>query len=193
VSSLPSFVDKPTIIGNRVRLRPLTVADTDVVMETLADVEAMRLTGTHREFTEAAVRATLARWSNQDDRIDWAVVEHATGEHAGEVVLNDLDPHNASCGFRIALTGRYTGRGLGTEATRLAVGHAFDTVGLHRVELEVYSFNPRAHDVYVKAGFVHEGTRRHALCWDGEWIDAHVMAILAHEWANRADRTPAPR
>lgn len=99
------------------------------------------------------------------------------------VLLNVLDEFNRSCGFRIALAARANfGRGFGTEATRLVLGHAFDTVGLHRVELEVYRFNPRARHVYEKVGFVHEGTKRQALCWDGEWIDADLMAMLASEW-----------
>ena len=70
-------------------------------------------------------------------------------------------------------------RGLGSEATRLIVDYALDNVGLHRLELEVYAFNPRARHVYERAGFVYEGTRRDALLWDGEWVDAISMAILA--------------
>jgi RimJ/RimL family protein N-acetyltransferase len=104
---------------------------------------------------------------------------------AVEVVLNDLDTDNQSCGFRIALTSAHTGRGLGTEAIRLMLGHAFDIVGLHRVELEVYAFNPRARHVYEQVGFVYEGTKRQALRWQGEWIDTQVMAMLADDWAAR--------
>ena len=80
---------------------------------------------------------------------------------------------------------RAFGRGLGTEATRLVLAHAFDTVGINRIELEVYDFNPRARRVYEKAGFVHEGTKRQALYWDGAWVDAHLMAMLAGDWSAR--------
>lgn len=54
---------------------------------------------------------------------------------------------------------------------------------MHRVDLEVYAYNPRARRVYEKAGFVYEGTKRQSLLWDGAWVDAHVMSILADEWA----------
>ena len=107
-----------------------------------------------------------------------AIGQPATGEYAGEVVLNDLDPANRSCGFRIGLRPAFQGRGLGSEATRLIVDHAF-AVGIHRIELEVYAFNPRARHVYERAGFTLEGTTRDALLWDGEWVDAHVMSMLA--------------
>jgi RimJ/RimL family protein N-acetyltransferase len=178
-----SFADKPTLTGELVVLRPLTDTDVPAVMASLADADTMRLTGTHRRFTADEVTATLRAWAARDDRIDLAVVERATGRYAGEVVLNELDPDNLSCNFRIALTSDFTNRGLGTEATRLILGHAFDTVGVHRVELDVYSFNPRARRVYEKVGFVYEGTKRHTLRWNGEWIDTYAMAMLADDWA----------
>ncbi|HKN96894.1 MAG TPA: GNAT family protein [Pseudonocardiaceae bacterium] len=178
-----SFADKPTLIGELVVLRPLTDADVPAVLASMADAETMRLTGTHRRYTADEVAATLRAWSTRDDRIDLAVVDRATGRYAGEVVLNELDPDNLSCNYRIALTSDFTNRGLGTEATRLILGHAFDTVGVHRVELDVYSFNPRARRVYEKVGFVYEGTKRHTLRWNGEWIDTYAMAMLADDWA----------
>jgi RimJ/RimL family protein N-acetyltransferase len=55
-------------------------------------------------------------------------------------------------------------------------------MGLHRVSLEVFDFNPRARHVYEKVGFRHEGTGREALLFDGEWIDVHYMAVLSGEW-----------
>lgn len=186
-----SFADKPTLTGTLVALRPATAADTDHVMRSLADPETLRLTGTHRHFTAEEVRAFRAAAATDPHRLDMTVIERATGDYAGEAVLNELDTDNLSCNYRIALTdGVATGRGLGTETTRLMLGHAFDTVGLHRVELEVYAFNPRARHVYTKIGFVHEGTRRHALRWAGEWIDAHTMSILADDWAISAARAP---
>jgi RimJ/RimL family protein N-acetyltransferase len=55
-------------------------------------------------------------------------------------------------------------------------------VGIHRIELEVYDFNPRARHVYEKIGFIHEGTKRDALLWDGAWVDCHCMALLEPDW-----------
>jgi RimJ/RimL family protein N-acetyltransferase len=102
---------------------------------------------------------------------------------AGEVVLNELNVHNVCCGFRILLQGpRFYGRGLGTEATRLTIGYAFKVLGVHRIELEVHDFNPRARLVYEKIGFVHEGTKLDALRWDGQWVDCHIMALLNRDW-----------
>lgn len=178
-----SLALKPTLTGDKVVLRPVEPADVATTLE--PDPEADRLTGSHLDGLTVADRE---RWyatrADFDDRLDLAVVDRATGRYTGEVVLNDLNPVDRACNFRIVLFyDRNRGRGLGTEATRLILAHAFETVGLHRVELSVYSFNPRARRVYDKVGFVYEGTKRDALCWDGEWIDADTMSILAPEWA----------
>lgn len=172
------FAHKPTLTGERVVLRPVTVDDVPGLAAMLADPDGRRLTGTHATFTGEQLRTWYATRAGQADRLDLAVVDRESGRYAGEVVLNDLDGDNLCCGFRISLGPAARGRGLGTEATRLVVGYAFG-LGLHRVELEVYAFNPRALAVYEKAGFVREGVRRDALRWDGEWVDAIMMAVLA--------------
>jgi RimJ/RimL family protein N-acetyltransferase len=178
-----SFAHKPTIVGKQVLLRPVDASDAPGLIQMVREPEVARLTGSHRQFEDDELVRWYATRAEHDDRLDLAIVERATGEYVGEVVLGDLDIHNRSCWFRICMIGpRAFGRGLGTEATRLILGHAFD-VGVHRVELEVYDFNPRARHVYEKVGFRHEGVKRQALHWDGAWIDAHIMSILAPEWA----------
>ena len=181
------FAAKPTIEGERVILRPVSADDAPGLMELLGDPEGNRLTGTHARFTAEQARQWYASRGEHDDRLDLAIVDRASGEYAGEAVLNDLDRDNRSCGFRIGLRPGFLDRGLGSEATRLIVAYALDTVRLHRIELEVYAFNPRARRVYERAGFVHEGTKRQALRWAGEWVDAELMAILA------TDPRPRPR
>lgn len=175
----------PTLVTERLRLVPLGPEHFDGTWAALQEPEVMRLTGTHTRFTAEGVRAWLAGLAGQDDRADWAILrtgeDSATSDHIGEVVLNDVDADNRSAGFRIALAAsRWFGHGYGTEATRAVLDYAFGTLGLHRVELEVYAFNPRAQRAYEKTGFVVEGRRRDALLWDGEWVDAVVMGCLRH-------------
>lgn len=177
-----SFAEKPTLRGSLITLRPVERADAVELART--DPETDRLTGTTETFTLERLEEWYATRGSQTDRIDWSIVENASGAWAGEVVLNDLNAHNRSCGFRIMLQGPpFYGRGLGTEATRLAIDYALRTIGLHRIELEVYDFNPRARRVYEKIGFRHEGTKRDALLWDDRWVDAHLMALLATDLA----------
>jgi RimJ/RimL family protein N-acetyltransferase len=74
------------------------------------------------------------------------------------------------------------GRGLGTEALGLLLRHAFLTLGLERVELQVDMGNLGARRCYEKAGFVMEGVKRHAYYRDGSFCDLGMLSVLREEW-----------
>jgi RimJ/RimL family protein N-acetyltransferase len=60
--------------------------------------------------------------------------------------------------------------------------YAFNTLKLHRIDLEVYDFNPRAQHVYKKLGFVEEGTLRDVLFWEGKFHSAIKMSLLEPDY-----------
>ncbi len=130
-------------------------------------------------LTREQTRAGLVRARERRDRADWAVVRIADGVVVGEAVLMDLDEDNASMTYRVALVGPAEfGHGYGTETTRLVRDFAFGPLGLHRLALEVNSFNAAAIAVYRKVGFVLEGVRREAVQRDDGWHDVHDMALV---------------
>jgi RimJ/RimL family protein N-acetyltransferase len=182
------FQVKPTLVGKLVTLRPIRAEDADLLDRIIRDDdEIARLTGSIHRSDEDSMGLPIERlreiyggWATAEDRLVLGVVDNASGDLVGEVVLNEWDEGNRSCGFRTLIGAAGRGRGLGTEATRLTVEHGLRTMGLHRISLEVYDFNPRARHVYEKVGFVHEGTGREALLFDGQWIDVHYMAILGN-------------
>ena len=192
MTATPDFAAKPTLTGERVILRPYLDADLPGLRAAMADLDVLRLTGSVHSDAEARepvspeqekARLDWFRTRNQTDgRLDLAVVDKASGACVGEAVLNEWDPGNESCNFRVLIGPAGQDRGLGTEATRLVVGYGFERLGLHRIALEVYAFNPRARRVYEKAGFRVEGVLRESLRYGDQWIDATVMSILAPEW-----------
>lgn len=175
----------PTLAGERIRLVPLGLQHAAALFESLFEPESARLTGTHRTFTRAEIDAYCASRAEQDDRLDWAIEDAVTGQYAGGIAVNEVDFDNETGGFRIDLVESYRGRGIGPEAIALMLGHLFDEVGLHRVGLEVYAFNPRAQRSYMKAGFVVEGRVPESLLWDGERVDTILMGLLRADWLAR--------
>ena len=169
---------KPTIVGSQVTLQPFSPDHLPAIWEMINDPEGNDLTATDEVFSFAQVEQWYGTRNDADERLDLAIIENATGEWAGEVVLNEYQTKNdereeaEQASFRISLRGpAWFGRGLGTEATDLIVAHGFDHVGLDRIVLEVLARNPRARRAYEKAGFHVTGTKAE----DGEdWIE---MAI----------------
>jgi RimJ/RimL family protein N-acetyltransferase len=180
---MDAFARKPTLTGEKVLLRGFTHDDVQPLAGIFTDPELLLHTGSiGAVFDLEDLYQVYAARQTAPDRLDLAVVDRASGELAGEVVLNEWDERSRGCNFRIALGPRGRDRGLGSEATRLILGYGFEVAGLHRISLYVYDFNPRARRVYEKVGFRSEGTEREVLWHQGAWVDATRMAILDHEW-----------
>ncbi|WP_308295860.1 GNAT family protein [Streptomyces sp. ISL-96] len=185
------FSLKPTLIGERVLLRPFSSDDVPAMRAVLDDPEVCKYTASAPgDLTPERLRSWYTTRDDQTDRLDLAVVDRATGRCVGEAVLHEWDAPNRSCRFRTLLGPDGRNRGFGTEACRLMVRHGFEQLGLNRIALGVYAFNPRARRAYEKVGFVSEGTEREVLLHEGEWIDATSMSILAREWATHRGHPP---
>ena len=179
--------NKPTIVGRRVTLRPMVASDADDVWADLHDAEGIRMTGTHMTFGRDQIDSWCATRAEQAHRLDLAVIDRESGVWAGEVVVNDWDGDNRSCGFRISLGPTGRNRGLGREATMLIVDHVFDVINdppVNRLSLEVYEFNQRAMAMYERVGFRREGVLRQALRWGETFHDAVVMSIVRSDRVN---------
>jgi RimJ/RimL family protein N-acetyltransferase len=59
---------------------------------------------------------------------------------------------------------------VGTEALSMFVQYGMEELELHKISLEVYSFNPRAERVYQKIGFKLEGVKREDFIYNQEYI-----------------------
>ncbi|MEM7111021.1 MAG: GNAT family N-acetyltransferase [Chloroflexota bacterium] len=169
---------KPILYGRTINLRPITVADAPAMFASLSDAESMRLTGTTETFTYEQVEQFCQKISQAANRVDYAITLKDDPAYIGEAVLNEIDWEAKTADFRIALgSSAYFGKGYGTEATQLIIHHGLYTLGLERITLEVYDFNPRAQHVYKKLGFAQNNVLPNALCWEGNYHDALVMNV----------------
>lgn len=80
---------------------------------------------------------------------------------------------------------KYWGKGYGTEAMALILRYAFMELNLHRVSLNVFSYNERAIRSYQKNGFVIEGKISNLVERDGKFWDVYYMGILKSEWLEK--------
>ncbi len=69
-------------------------------------------------------------------------------------------------------------QGVGSATMARLVEWATQNPIITRLELEVFTDNPRAVHVYEKLGFQIEGCKRQAVVKDGQYHDTYVMALL---------------
>lgn len=129
------------------------------------------------------------RQRKDESSLSCAILTRAEGRLIGSCGFTNLDRRNRAAEVGIAIGDpAYWGKGYGTEALRLLVGHGFAELNLHRIALRVYDFNVRAIRSYEKLGFQHEGRLRQALFREGRYHDVLVMGLLAEEWRQMGDR-----
>jgi [ribosomal protein S5]-alanine N-acetyltransferase len=76
----------------------------------------------------------------------------------------------------------FAGQGLMLEGIRLAINHAFYTLGLHRVEANIQPRNITSTNLVERLGFTKEGFSCRYLKINGEWRDHERWALTVEDW-----------
>jgi ribosomal-protein-serine acetyltransferase len=181
---------------------PLPIAP-DAVLRPFAETDAGELTA-----TIAANREHLARWlpwaesHGFEDSVDYLARKRAQVEaddgFEGAIVLDGrivgaagfhaVDWINRSTSIGYWLAAEAVGRGLMSGAVRALLGHAFDTLELHRVVIEVVVDNARSRAIPERLGFREEAVLRQSKLIRGRYEDAVLYAMLAPDWSESPAR-----
>lgn len=180
---MSAWRETPTLRGAHVTLRPLSRDDRDALVAAFA-------TGLETAFTIVPNEQTIDAWYDNLDR------EKAAGRVLPFVVLDAAGTVSGTTRFlriaqrhkRLEIGGtvyakRVQRTGLNTEAKKLLLGHAFDTLGAQCVQLRTSWFNRASRKAIERLGAKMDGVLRgHMIMPDGHVRDSVVYSILANEW-----------
>lgn len=181
--------DAPRIEGSTVLLREQRESDAPRILQARSDERSAYWLGEScgPEDLDDAVAYVRARQAQMaaGTALYWAVADPADDDLLGSVALHDLDgPGGAEVGYWAHPRAR--GRGVMTEAVRLAVRHAFIPVedgglGLEKLRLVSAVDNAASRRVADAAGFREVGVERQGTrCSDGRH-DAVIYDLLASD------------
>lgn len=101
----------------------------------------------------------------------------------GNISLQSIDFINRSAELAIIIGNKkYWKRGLGTEACRCVLYHAFMRLGLERVWSGTSILNKGMNNIFKKLNFTKEGVFRKAILNFGKLVDINCYSILKEEW-----------
>ncbi len=174
----------PVLAGRHVTLRPLDRADRAGLLAAFGDGLA------HVFATIVPTEATIDRWY---DAIETQVaagralpftVRDAAGTICGATRFLRVNPVHRRVEIGGTLYARRVQRtGVNTEAKRLMLAHAFDTLGCQCVQFRTNWHNRASRAAIERLGARMDGVLRgHMITDDGEVRDSVVYSILAHEW-----------
>ena len=103
-------------------------------------------------------------------------------EFAGQLTVTNITGGSARWGqVGYWVDERYAGQGVIPTAVALATDHCFDTLGLHRVEVNIRPQNAPSLRVVEKLGFRDEGLRERYLHIAGQWCDHRTFALTVED------------
>jgi RimJ/RimL family protein N-acetyltransferase len=155
-------------------LRALQPADCDRLLSWIDSSDALWQWSGPRSFTWPLDRGQLLRdvAAHAGSSVGLFAGIDEDGEMVAHVLIDAQHHHGLGLIGRVAVAPEQRGRGLGAALMRATIRHGFDELGLHRLQLTVYTFNVAAIATYRSVGFVVEGlardsTRGVAGRWDG--------------------------
>jgi ribosomal-protein-alanine N-acetyltransferase len=178
------FDDLPFLETDRLVLRRLEADDLEAVFEYASDPKVA-------QYTSWPAHATI---DDSSDFLNYVLERYAKGEVApwgvvreGKVVgtcgFLDWYVHSSRAEIGYALSSKYWGQGLMTEAVGKVIGFGFRTMALNRIQGRCEVENIASIRVMEKAGMRREGVLRQHEYSEGRYLDIVMYSILRREWS----------
>lgn len=172
--------------GTLVVLEPLGAEHLEGLGAIAGDSEMFRWIGSDlsdRATREAWITAALQSASRELE-VPYAVRARRSGEVVGTTRFLGLQLEHLLVEIGWTWYARAAwGTGVNVETKLLLLGHAFETLGLRRVEFKTDSRNARSRGALAALGAQYEGTlRKHRVLADGGVRHSAYYSILDEEW-----------
>jgi RimJ/RimL family protein N-acetyltransferase len=172
--------------GRLVRLEPLTLDHHQALCAVGLEPELWRWIPTTirtavdlRRYIDQALAEQAAGTS-----LPFAIIERASGRAIGSTRYMNIEPAHRRLEIGSTWLGAAWQRtGCNSECKLLLLGHAFEVLRYHRVELKTDALNARSRAAILRLGAIEEGIfRKHVVCDSGRVRDTVYFSILDDEW-----------
>lgn len=180
----PDWSKPPTMQGEHVQLRALTLDDRDALLAAFAD-------GLDRAFTTVIPNPeTIDAWLKERERervagrgFTFTVLDHSSRVSGTTRYMRMSAAHKRLEIGGTVYAARVQRTGLNTEAKLLLLRHAFETLGANVVQLRTDWLNRASRQAIERIGAKMDGVlRSHLVTSDGRVRDTVVYSITAVEW-----------
>lgn len=168
-----------------VYIRIIESSDIPRTHEWINDIEISEIMGylpITLEHQENWYRSTVGN----DKKFIFAICDQSDDSHIGNVGLGNIDYINRTAMLSIFIGDKERrGKGIGPQATILALDFAFFRLNLHKVFLKTSDYLKDAISMYTKIGFVKEGELRQHEFKSGRYVNKLIFGMLYEEYVAR--------
>lgn len=175
------FETHPVLETERLRLRPITIADAEDVFAYGSDPEVSKymIFDTHRTVDDAiAWLKTVPDSFAKQEVLSFAITLRDSGRFIGSCGLHHISPNHHRLEIGYVLARPFWGHGYMTETVRELIRFAFEDMEMHRVQATCDLENERSARVMERCGMTHEATLRDFECRRGRFISVKMYGIV---------------
>lgn len=172
-------MEKDTLEGHSISLRPLTEnGDLANYLKGINDRDLTKyLEAGKRRHTVKDLQDFISRMNSGDDHRLFGIFLNGTGEHIGNITLDNIDMSNRKAEVGIFLW-MHHGKGYATEAINLLVNYAFTYLKLNKIYAGAAVQNHASVALFKKCGFEEEGILKMDYLKDGHYYDVIRFRLL---------------
>jgi RimJ/RimL family protein N-acetyltransferase len=180
------IIEPVTLEGRFVRLEPLSIKHKDGLNEAISDGKLWELYFTlvpHPDDIDEFL-AKARKSQEVGDGLVFATIEKSSNKIAGSTrfMKANLPYKRVEIGYTF-LGKSWQRTRINTEAKLLMLTHAFESLGLNRVEFLTDYLNSTSRKAILRLGAKEEGVlRNHMVMPDGRIRDSVVYSIIKNEW-----------
>jgi RimJ/RimL family protein N-acetyltransferase len=186
-----------TLTDSVITLRPLEHADRDAiyaaVIESIAEISPW-LPWCHPAYapTETAsfIQSSIQWWAQRSQFV-FGIFDAADGAYIGGTGINQVNQQHRYANIGYWIRTSRTGSGLAPRALRLAARFAFETLGLHRVEIAVEPENFASRRVAEKAGATLDSVMRNRIVKRGRPYPAALYSLVPEDLTDAPFSAPS--
>ncbi len=166
----------PVLTGDLVTLRPHTLDDLEAVYERCLDPLTRRYTTIPLDYTRDMAREYLTSLLEPSPALaSWAI--EVDGGYAGTIDLRRMQIKGGGGDLGYVTHPAFRGRGAMSQAVRLVLDHAFDTLGWALVRWEAHAGNWASAKAAWRAGFPQPTFVPDLLVERGRVVDGWIATI----------------
>lgn len=169
--------------ADSVKLRPLEREDLRFVHQLDNNASVMRYW--FEEPYEAFVELCDLYEKHIHDQSERRFVVEHNSVKAGLVELVEINHIHRRAEFQIIIDPDHQGKGLASQAARLAMDYGFHVLNLYKLYLIVDNENKKAIHIYSKLGFNIEGKLIHEFFINGKYRDTIRMCIFQPQYLEK--------
>ncbi|KWH04676.1 GCN5 family acetyltransferase [Burkholderia territorii] len=186
MTDVSSSDEQPTLVGERIMLRPLDASDRQALLDAAADGRLWNLKVTvvpGEDTVDAYIDAAL-QGRAAGTVMPFAIVDRASGRVMGSTRFWKIDRNNRKLEIGHTWLSESAQRThANTEAKWLLLSYAFDTLHCVRVQFTTDELNEKSRAAILRLGAKQEGIVRHErIMPDGRKRNSVRFSIIDDEW-----------